>query len=182
MAAQDAALGKASVSEGAPSSWFARQLALWARTMEPLRPLSAPRARATAQDASWPLAPELISVSRARRLATAQVGEWSLNELADSVELLVSEMVTNSLRHARGPVRLNLQVRGSHLRCEVEDTSSDGPVRRTACADAEGGRGMELLDLLAEAWGSSRTATGKTLWFELPVPVPAQTCRPGGGL
>ncbi|MFD3493943.1 ATP-binding protein [Streptomyces sp. NPDC058690] len=179
MAAQDAALGKASVSEGAPSSWFARQLALWSKTMEPLRPLSAPRARATAQDASWPLAPELISVGRARRLATAQVGEWSLNELADTVELLVSEMVTNSLRHARGPVRLNLQVRGSHLRCEVEDTNSDGPVRRTARADAEGGRGMELLDLLAETWGSSRTPTGKTLWFELPVPVPAQTYRPG---
>ncbi|WP_406433689.1 ATP-binding protein [Streptomyces sp. NBC_01589] len=180
MAAQDAVLGKAGVSEGAPPSWFARQLALWSHVTEPLRPLGAPRARATARDASWPLAPELISVSRARRLVVAQVGEWRLNELADTVELLVSELVTNALCHARGPVRLNLQVRGSHLRCEVEDTNSDGPVRRTVCADAEGGRGMELLDLLAESWGSSRTATGKTLWFELPVPVPLQTCGPGG--
>ncbi|MGW0696798.1 MULTISPECIES: ATP-binding protein [unclassified Streptomyces] len=180
MAAQDAALGKAGVSEGAPLSWFARQLALWSRVTEPLQPLGAPRARATARDASWPLASELISVSRARRMVVAQVGEWGLNELADTVELLVSELVTNALCHARGPVRLNLQVRGSHLRCEVEDTNSEGPVRRTVCADAEGGRGMELLDLLAESWGSSSTATGKTLWFELPLPVPAQTCRPGG--
>ncbi|MET8331636.1 ATP-binding protein [Streptomyces sp. NPDC005181] len=180
MAAQDAAPGSTSASKGASSSWFARQLALWSHVMEPLRPLSAPRARATARDASWPLAPELISVSRARRLATAQVGEWRLNELADTVELLVSETVTNALCHARGPVRLNLRLCGSHLRCEVEDTNSAAPVRRTACADAEGGRGMELLDLLAEAWGISRTATGKTMWFELPVPAPERTCPPDG--
>ncbi|WP_405669359.1 ATP-binding protein [Streptomyces sp. NBC_00055] len=179
MAAQDVALDTVSVPEGARPSWFARQLALWSQATEPLRPLSAPRARATAQDASWPLTPELISVGRARRLAIEQVGEWRLDELADTVELLVSELVTNALCHTRGPVRMNLQVRGARLRCEVDDTNSDGPVRRSVCADAEGGRGMEILDLLAEAWGSSRTATGKTLWFELPVPVPAQTCPPG---
>ncbi|WP_406296070.1 ATP-binding protein [Streptomyces sp. NBC_00624] len=179
MAAQDAASDKASVSEGARLSWFARQLALWSQAAEPLRPLSAPRARVTAQDASWPLTPELISVGRARRLAIEQVGAWRLDELPDTVELLVSELVTNALCHARGPVRLNLQVRDARLRCEVEDTNSDGPVRRSVCADAEGGRGMEILDLLAEAWGSSRTATGKTLWFELPVSVPAQTGGPG---
>ncbi|MET7495558.1 ATP-binding protein [Streptomyces sp900116325] len=180
MAAQDAAIDKVSASESARPSWFARQLALWSQATEPLRPLSAPRARVTAQDASWPLTPDLTSVGRARRLAIEQVGEWRLDELADTVELLVSELVTNALCHTRGAVRMNLQVRGARLRCEVEDTNSDGPVRRSVCADAEGGRGMEILDLLAEAWGSSRTATGKTLWFELPVPVPAQNCPPGG--
>jgi hypothetical protein len=63
-------------------------------------------------------------------------------------------------------------VRGSRLRCEVEDTDPAGPVRRVVDADAEGGRGTELLDLLSEAWGSTRTATGKTMWFEMPTQTP----------
>jgi hypothetical protein len=45
-------------------------------------------------------------------------------------------------------------------------------VRRVVDADAEGGRGTELLDLLSEAWGSTRTATGKTMWFEMPTQTP----------
>ncbi|MEU1534380.1 ATP-binding protein [Streptomyces fagopyri] len=158
--------------EGAPTSWIARSQALWSRSLEPLRPLDAPRARATAWDASWPLPRELTSVRRARRLATAQLGEWDLQDLADTAELLVSELVTNALRHTRGPLRLNLYARGSHLRCEVEDTDSTGPVRRFVDADAEGGRGTELLDLLTEAWGSTPTATGKTMWFEIPTQTP----------
>ncbi|MFG2480465.1 ATP-binding protein [Streptomyces fagopyri] len=156
----------------APTSWIARNQALWSRSLEPLRPLDAPRARATAWDASWPLPRELTSVRRARRLATAQLDEWNLQGLADTAELLVSELVTNALRHTRGPLRLNLYARGSHLRCEVEDTDSTGPVRRFVDADAEGGRGTELLDLLTEAWGSTPTATGKTMWFEIPTQTP----------
>lgn len=158
--------------QAAPTSWIARSQALWSRSLEPLRPLDAPRARATAWDASWPLPRELTSVRRARRLATAQLGEWGLEDLADTAELLVSELVTNALRHTRGPLRLNLYARGSHLRCEVEDTEPTGPVRRFVDADAEGGRGTELLDLLTETWGSIRTATGKTMWFEIPTRTP----------
>ncbi|MFD8423361.1 ATP-binding protein [Streptomyces sp. NPDC059466] len=158
--------------QAAPTSWIARSQALWSRSLEPLRPLDAPRARATAWDASWPLPRELTSVRRARRLATAQLGEWGLEDLADTAELLVSELVTNALRHTRGPLRLNLYARGSHLRCEVEDTEPTGPVRRFVDADAESGRGTELLDLLTETWGSTRTATGKTMWFEIPTRTP----------
>ncbi|WP_369249181.1 ATP-binding protein [Streptomyces sp. R41] len=153
--------------EVAPASWFARQRALWSRTLEPPRPLGAPRGRATDWDASWPLSRELTSVRRARKVVTAQLGDWALEALADTTELLVSELVTNALRHTRGPLRLNLQLRDSRLRCEVEDTETTGPVRHIIDADAEGGRGTELLDLLADAWGNTRTATGKTIWFEL---------------
>jgi two-component sensor histidine kinase len=98
---------------------------------------------------------------------TAQLGDWALDELVDTAELLVSELVTNALRHTQGPLRLNLRVRHSRLLCEVEDTEPAGPVRNVVDPDAEGGRGTELLDLLADAWGSIRTATGKTTWFEL---------------
>ncbi|MFG2123148.1 ATP-binding protein [Streptomyces sp. NPDC048710] len=151
---------------GAPS-WAARQQALWSRSLTPLRPLDAPRGRATAWDASWPLRRELTSVREARRLVTAQLGDWAVDSLADTAKLLVSELVTNALRHTRGPLRLNLRLRDSRLLCEVEDTESAGPVRNVADPDAEGGRGIELLELLADAWGSVRTATGKITWFEL---------------
>ncbi|MFI5972691.1 ATP-binding protein [Streptomyces sp. NPDC051452] len=158
--------------KAAPPSWLARQWALWSRVLEPLRPLDAPRGRATAWDASWPLKRELTSAAQARGLVTGQLDDWHLTDIADTAALLVSELVTNALRHTRGPLRLNLQVRDGRLRCEVEDTDSDGPVRRTVDTDAEGGRGMELVDLLAEAWGGTRTPTGKTVWFELTAQPP----------
>jgi hypothetical protein len=148
-------------------SWATRQWALWSRTLAPLRPLDAPRGRATVWDASWPLPRDLTSAGRARRLVTAQLSDWDLADLADTAELLVSEVVTNALRHTRGPLRLNLRVRDSRLACEVEDTESAGPLRSVVDTDAEGGRGTELLDLLADAWGNTETATGKTIWFEL---------------
>ncbi|MET7604815.1 ATP-binding protein [Streptomyces avermitilis] len=170
--AADHTQGKGRPLKDAPTTWIHRHRALWSRALAPLQPLDAPRARATAWDASWPLQRELTSVRLARRMVTAQLGEWNLEDLADTAELLVSEVVTNALRHTRGPLRLNLQVRGTHLRCEVEDTDPAGPVRRVVDTDAEGGRGTELLDLLSEAWGSTRTATGKTTWFELLTQTP----------
>ncbi|MGW8955838.1 ATP-binding protein [Streptomyces sp. NPDC055709] len=157
-------------SKDASVSWLARHLGLWARSLERLRPLDAPAARATAWEASWPLAQDLASVGRARRSVTAQLDEWDLCDHADTTELLVSELVTNALRYARGPARLNLRVHGDLLRCEVEDTNDAGPVRRTTGPETEGGRGTELLDLLSKEWGSFRTATGKTTWFELAAP------------
>lgn len=172
------AQGKGPSPQSAATSWVTRNLALWSRTLEPVRPLDRPRARATAWDASWPIARELTSVRQARRLVTAQLGDWNLEGLTDTAELLVSELVTNALRHTRGPLRLNLQVRDSRLRCEVEDTAPAGPVRSVVDTDAEGGRGTELLDLLTEAWGSTRTATGKTTWCEILTQTPSPTGSP----
>ncbi|MFE6760188.1 ATP-binding protein [Streptomyces sp. NPDC057684] len=176
--AADPAQGKGPSPQSAATSWVARNRALWSRTLEPLRPLDRPRARATAWDASWPIPRELTSVRQARRLVTAQLGDWNLEGFADTAELLVSELVTNALRHTRGPLRLNLQLRGSRLRCEVEDTDPAGPVRRVVDADAEGGRGTELLDLLTEAWGSTRTPTGKTTWCEMLTQTPPPNGSP----
>nr|WP_173264755.1 ATP-binding protein [Streptomyces pacificus] len=151
---------------------------------QPLRPLESPRARATECETSWPLRQEAASVRRARHLAAAQLGAWGLRELpdlAETAELLISELVTNAVRHTRGPLRLNLRVCDGCLCCEVEDTNSDSPAtdptERLAAGRAEswseGGRGMGLLDALADTWGSCRTATGKTTWFELQATRPA---------
>ncbi|MEU1202747.1 ATP-binding protein [Streptomyces sp. NPDC005813] len=176
--AADRGQGEVSSPGDVPVSRAEKRRALWSRTLEPLRPLDAPRARPTAWDASWPLRRDPASVRRARKLVIAQLETWKLTEPADTAELLVSEVVTNALCHTRGPLRLNLQVRGSRLRCEVEDTEPAGPVRRFVDVDAEGGRGIELLDLLADAWGTSDTATGKTMWFELRTHAEASASVP----
>ncbi|GFH39428.1 ATP-binding protein [Streptomyces pacificus] len=167
-----------------PVSFAARQAALWSRMTQPLRPLESPRARATDRESSWPLSREPASVRRARHLAAAQLEIWGLRDLpdlAETAELLISELVTNSVRHTRGPLRLNLRIHDGCLCCEVEDTDGAGPAagpaeRLAACrADswAEGGRGIGLLDALADTWGSCRTATGKTTWFQLQATLPA---------
>ncbi|MGP3927654.1 DUF5999 family protein [Streptomyces sp. 8N616] len=117
--------------------------------------------------AVWLLPPDPSSVSRARSLARTQLSDWALREHTDDTELLVSELVTNALRHAWGPIRFSLSQADGALRCEVEDTEPDPPQVCQAEDDDETGRGLQLLDALACRWGCERTPTGKIVWFEL---------------
>lgn len=160
--------GRQSSRPTAPSR-LARQWALWSRLLAPLRPFDAPRGCATAWDASWPLRRELTSAGQARRLVTAQLGAWDVSDLADTAELLVSELVTNALRYGEGEIRLRLLLDRT-LVCEVWDSGLVQPRRRRARDTDEGGRGLQLVGLLSAAWGSRRTPRGKTVWFELPLP------------
>lgn len=117
----------------------------------------------------WSLAPEARSVARARELARDQLTDWGLQELVDTTELLVSELVTNALRHGHGEIRLRLLLDRT-LVCEVWDADLAQPRRRRARDTDEGGRGLQLVGLLSEGWGSRRTPRGKTVWFELALP------------
>ncbi|MEV5969281.1 SpoIIE family protein phosphatase [Streptomyces sp. NPDC051921] len=117
----------------------------------------------------WRLPREPRSVGRARELARAQLTTWGLEPLVDTVELLVSELVTNALRYGEGEIRLRL-LRDRTLVCEVWDAGLVQPRRRRAKDTDEGGRGLQLVGLLSAAWGSRRTPRGKTVWFELPLP------------
>lgn len=117
----------------------------------------------------WRLPPEPQSVARARELAREQLAEWSLDELADTTELLVSELVTNALRHGEGEIRLRLLLDRS-LVCEVWDAGLVQPRRRRAHHTDEGGRGLQLVGLLSTGWGSRRTPRGKAVWCELALP------------
>ncbi|GAA3391381.1 SpoIIE family protein phosphatase [Streptomyces roseoviridis] len=117
----------------------------------------------------WRLPREPRSVGRARELARAQLTGWELEPLVDTVELLVSELVTNALRYGEGEIRLRL-LRDRTLVCEVWDAGLVQPRRRRAKDTDEGGRGLQLVGLLSAAWGSRRTPRGKTVWFELPLP------------
>ncbi|WP_374986013.1 SpoIIE family protein phosphatase [Streptomyces fradiae] len=117
----------------------------------------------------WRLPREPRSVGRARELARAQLTAWELEPLIDTVELLVSELVTNALRYGEGEIRLRL-LRDRTLVCEVWDAGLVQPRRRRARDTDEGGRGLQLVGLLSACWGSRRTPRGKTVWFELALP------------
>ncbi|MEW2574480.1 SpoIIE family protein phosphatase [Streptomyces sp. NPDC047070] len=116
--------------------------------------------------ALWHLDPEDAAPGRARRLARKALSRWDLEELTDSVELLVSEVVTNAVRYASRPVTLRL-LRTDVLRCEVGDDVPQLPRLRQARATDEGGRGLYLVNKLARRWGATRLSAGKVVWFEL---------------
>ncbi|MER6913636.1 SpoIIE family protein phosphatase [Streptomyces sp. NPDC000594] len=120
--------------------------------------------------AYWFLEPEDAAPGRARRLARRALSRWGLEELSDSVELLVSEVVANAVRYAERPVMLRL-LRTDVLRCEVGDDSPQLPRQRKARETDEGGRGLFLVNRLARRWGATRLSSGKVVWFELSTRI-----------
>ena len=99
------------------------------------------------------------------RCAAAQVAE----DTCDTAVLLVSELVTNAVEHARSPVRLTVQVSGGTLHVEVQDTNRSLPAIQHASPGAVHGRGMAIVDTLATDWGVRATARGKVVWFDLAL-------------
>ncbi|MFV0458837.1 MAG: ATP-binding protein [Actinomycetales bacterium] len=108
-------------------------------------------------------------VSRARRALAAALDTWGLHgEAVDVAILLTSELVTNAIRHGSGPVRLSAGLDSARvLRVEVRDHEVRGLQVRDAQEDDEDGRGLQLVDVLADAWGWQPGNDGKHVWFEL---------------
>ncbi len=119
--------------------------------------------------ASWTLAPKLTSVREARSVLAEPMKRWDLEDLIPTTELLVSELVTNAVRYSRGEVTLRL-VNEKALVCEVLDNSGALPRLRQANGEDENGRGLQVVRQLSHRWGSRRTATGKVVWCEQPLP------------
>ncbi|WP_237554401.1 ATP-binding SpoIIE family protein phosphatase, partial [Streptomyces sp. SID724] len=119
--------------------------------------------------ADWELTAEAVSVGRARELATGQLEAWGLEELVFTTQLVVSELVTNAVRYAGGPLGLRL-IRDRTLVCEVADTGHTSPHLRHSAADDEGGRGLFIVAQLVQRWGTRYTPTGKTIWTEQALP------------
>ncbi|MFJ7336363.1 SpoIIE family protein phosphatase [Streptomyces sp. NPDC101116] len=122
--------------------------------------------------ATWALDFQAESARRARTLTGERLAHWQLHELAFSAELIVSELVTNAIRHAQGPVRLRLIRTDNRLVCSVSDCSNTSPHMRRAGAVEEGGRGLFLVAQFALRWGTRYTHEGKIIWAELPIPGP----------
>ncbi len=119
--------------------------------------------------AQWDVPFEPSQVAAQRSLAAKKLDEWGLSELGFATELILSELITNALRHGSGPVRMRL-LYDHTLTCEVWDGSSTAPHLRYAATTDEGGRGLFLVAQLSEHWGTRYTAEGKVIWAELDLP------------
>ena len=106
----------------------------------------------------------------ARHTTQEALVTWRLEDLADTAVLLVSELVTNAVLHAkadRAPIALILESHGGWLRIEVHDADPRWLQPRCPGVLDESGFGLLLVDALASKWGVDETATGKTVWAEL---------------
>ncbi|MGW0916992.1 ATP-binding protein [Streptomyces sp. NPDC002784] len=111
-------------------------------------------------DAAWP--------QRLRRIVRASLTYWGCPHLVETAELLLTELSTNALRHAFGlDIGVRMCLQDGHLMIEVYDGSPLRPVARCADPYDESGRGLLLLDSLAEEWGVSEDGT--TTWCTLPL-------------
>ncbi|TXS52949.1 SpoIIE family protein phosphatase [Streptomyces sp. t39] len=119
--------------------------------------------------AAWDLPAEPASAGRARELVTGRLDAWGLPDLAFSCELVVSELVTNAVRYAEGPLQLRL-IRDRTLLCEVADAGHTSPHLRHSTVDDEGGRGLFIVAQLVNRWGTRYTPSGKTIWTEQAFP------------
>ncbi|MEU1179151.1 SpoIIE family protein phosphatase [Streptomyces sp. NPDC005820] len=134
------------------------------------------RALDSAHVTTWDLPAEPSVVARARRLVSARLTAWGLEDAAFVTELVASELVTNAIRYAAPPIQLRLilseppgEPEGNPMRrliCEVSDASSTAPHLRRARTYDEGGRGLLLVAQLTQAWGTRYTTAGKTIWAE----------------
>jgi PAS domain S-box-containing protein len=123
-----------------------------------------------ARVATWDLPADPAIVPGTRRQVTMRLTGWGLDDAAFITELIVSELLTNAIRHATIPIQLRL-ILDQTLICEVSDGSSAAPHLRQARALDEGGRGLFLVSQLTQRWGSRQTAHGKTIWAEQALPA-----------
>ncbi|MFC5380593.1 ATP-binding protein [Aquipuribacter nitratireducens] len=113
------------------------------------------------------LPPRASSAREARRWVVRQLEVWSLEPLCEQVELLTTEVVTNSLLHAGTPMLVEVVREGAGVRVSVTDGSSVVPTRRRYSPNASTGRGMTLLSGLADDYGWHTTPGGKVTWFRV---------------
>lgn len=110
-----------------------------------------------------------------RTLLTRMLASWRLEGrvAAHDVTLLATEIVSNALRHAGTDSILALRYTGSTVEVSVRDGSHQVPLLSASQGRQSGGRGMFLVDSLAQAWGIKQLRGGKLVWFEVPVTTPA---------
>lgn len=120
------------------------------------------------------LSADLHAPARARAWAQARVASMTDHRTDDAL-LVVSELVTNAVRHAGSDVVLNILVRPDRVRVEVSDAGDDLPATSPGRPDSSrpDGRGLVIVTALASNWGvrSAPDRPGKTVWADIPLPA-----------
>jgi anti-sigma regulatory factor (Ser/Thr protein kinase) len=123
---------------------------------------------------TFPAIPQ--SVHAARRFATDSLS-GSPASMVEAVELMVSELATNCIRHERTSFHITILSSTREVRVEVTDSGSGTPTMRSPSPDEPSGRGLQIVDMLSDSWGvEPEHPSGKTVWFTMPV---AATPPPG---
>ncbi|MEV6112991.1 ATP-binding SpoIIE family protein phosphatase [Streptomyces sp. NPDC052109] len=118
---------------------------------------------------------DLRGVREARTFVHDRLASWGLDAMSDAMELVVSEIVTNALVHAGSDVDVRLRAFADHIRLEVRDSDTNPPVpsrmslTEETNAEAEHGRGLLIVEALAEMWNSSPNGLGKTVSLNMPI-------------
>ncbi|MFJ7176327.1 SpoIIE family protein phosphatase [Streptomyces massasporeus] len=115
--------------------------------------------------ATWELPADPALVGEVRASAMRWLSDRGLEETAFAGELILSELITNAVRHGAGPIRVRLLYRRT-LICEVSDASNTAPHLRRAASTDEGGRGLFLVAQLSQSWGTRYLPEGKVIWAE----------------
>ena len=118
---------------------------------------------------AWAFPPEPSSTGEARRRVSTALESHHLEDVATTVALVVSELATNAVLHARTAFEVRVDVRSGFVRIEVHDGTGRKPVRRYFSDTAASGRGLRLIEELCDAWGVEPDAdgSGKTVWAEV---------------
>lgn len=107
--------------------------------------------------------PDPAEVRAARRFVAERVPD----DVRDSITLLVSELVTNAIEHARSPVTVRLFVNDHQVRVEVSDSAAMLPAVADLVDDSDGGRGLRIVEEITDVWGVESNDAGKMIWFEV---------------
>jgi len=124
----------------------------------------------TSSEAAVEVEPAITSVAAVRAFTTRNMAAFDCDDHADDAALIISELATNAVVHARTRYRVTMRRRRRAVRLEVTDRVMTMPDPQDEDHDREGGRGLHLISALAIAWGVDPRVDGKTVWAELPCP------------
>ena len=110
---------------------------------------------------------QALSVAASRRYVRDVLRRHPLANI-DAVELMVSELATNSVKHAHSDFKVSINDSAGEIRVEVRDTGRGQPVLRFPAPTEPSGRGLRIVEALSLAWGTADSPLGKTVWFTVP--------------
>jgi anti-sigma regulatory factor (Ser/Thr protein kinase) len=120
---------------------------------------------ATTEEALLELAPELTSPKKARVFISAAFRQWGCDQVEDRAELLVSELVTNAIEHMRSYALLSARRDDGRVEVRVEDDGDSLPTLSEPAPEHERGRGLMLVNLLADHWGVELLPDGRKVVY-----------------